>query len=84
MVEEMTRPTSPSSETSSLIPTLVDHLSKLQQNPIEVHSNNNLRVTVEDNRAVQIQMEGISNYAARTYNNRTLTPQQTVKIRQLE
>ncbi|CAI8969959.1 hypothetical protein EMIT07CA2_60014 [Brevibacillus sp. IT-7CA2] len=59
-------------------------MSKLQQNPIEVHSNNNLRVTVEDNRAVQVQTEGISNYASRTYNDRTLTPQQTVKMRQLE
>lgn len=29
-------------------------------------------------------MEGISNYASRTYNDRTLTPQQTVKMRQLE
>ncbi|MFG0212309.1 hypothetical protein ACFU8X_04340 [Brevibacillus porteri] len=80
----MTRPTSPSSEVSSLIPTLVDHLSKLQQNPIEVHSNNNSRVTVGGNRAVKVQMEGISNYASRTYNDRTLTPQQTVKMRELE
>ncbi|WP_429845334.1 hypothetical protein [Brevibacillus sp. FIR094] len=84
MIEEMTRPASPSSEATSLIPTLVNHLNKLQEKPIEVHSNNNLRVTVEDNRSVQVQMENVSDFANRTYNDRTLTPMQTVKMRQLE
>ncbi|MGW9128151.1 phage tail tape measure protein [Paenibacillus chitinolyticus] len=84
LIDEMTlKPASQSSDTNALIPTLIAELNKLQQ-PIQVHNDNNLRVIVEDNRAVQVQSENISSYANRTYNGRTLTPQQAVKMRQLE
>ncbi|MED1954886.1 hypothetical protein [Brevibacillus centrosporus] len=85
MIDEMTqRPSAQTPAAATLIPTLMAELNKLQQKPIEVHSDNNLRVVVEDNRAVQVQMESVSSYANRTYNNRTQTPMQAVKMKQLE
>lgn len=85
MLDEITRPNNPGSSNSvSLIPTLLEHLNKIQEKPITVHSDHNLKVLVEDNRSVQVSMESASEYARRTYDNRTLTPQQAVKMRQLE
>ncbi|WP_103110696.1 phage tail tape measure protein [Brevibacillus reuszeri] len=85
VLDEITqKSTAQTQTTNALIPTLLSELNKLQQQPIQVHNDNNLRVIVEDNRAVQVSSENITSYANRTYNDRTLTPQQTVKMRQLE
>jgi TP901 family phage tail tape measure protein len=86
LLDEMTqRPAASSAaNTAQIIPTLIAELNKLQQKPIEVHSDHNLRVVVEDNRAVQVHMESASDYASRTHDSRTLTPYQAVKMRQLE
>jgi len=85
LLDEMTqRSNTSTSSNMQLIPTLMAHLSKLEEKPITVHTDHNLKVVVEDNRAVQVHQEGISEYASRTYNNRTLTPYQAIKMRQLE
>lgn len=85
LIDELTqRPVAQSNSAATLIPAIMAELNKLQQQPIQVHNDNNLRVVVEDNRAVQVNMESVSSYANRTYNNRTLTPMQAVKMRQLE
>lgn len=78
------RPVVQQNTASQLIPQLFAEMKKMNEKPIEVHSDNNIRVVVEDNRAVQVMHESISDYANRTYNARTLTPMQMVKMRQLE
>ncbi|QDS35019.1 hypothetical protein [Brevibacillus brevis] len=85
LIEEMTtNSVAQSNSVASLIPTMMAEINKLNQKPIEVHSDNSLRVIVKDNRTVQVQMENISSYANRAYNERTTTPMQAVKMRQLE
>jgi TP901 family phage tail tape measure protein len=86
MLDEITmnRPSSSASNTAQIIPAIFAEISKLQQQPIQVHSDHNLKVVVEDNRAVQVGMESATEYANRTRDQRTLTPMQTVKMRQLE
>lgn len=85
LLDDLTRrPASQTNAASSIIPAIMAEMNKLQQQPIQVHNDNNLKVIVEDNRAVQVQMESVSSYANRTYNNRTLTPMQAVKMKQLE
>ncbi len=84
MLESITSKTPAANAGTALIPTLVAELNKMNQKPIEVHSENKVHVLVEDNRAVQVRAEDVSTYARRTHNDRTLTPQQAVKMRQLE
>lgn len=83
MLDEITQPRTPTAS-SQIIPAIFAEINKLQQQPIQVHSDHNLKVVVEDNRAVQVNLENVSDYANRTFNNRTLTPMQLVKMRQLE
>jgi len=68
---------------ATIIPSLIAQLNKLNEKPIQVQSTSDLHVLVEDNRAVQVTRGDISTYASRTHDSRTLTPLQSVKMREL-